>query len=103
MKVYSHQLNNDFLIASAGKSLQPNMFVVSANQIADNTAEQPRHLATFSLDWDKLFYPPFSPQWSFSFDRSRTNKGVTKLFHEKLAINAVQSKGSLSYASLCRP
>jgi len=44
MKVYSHQLNSDFQVSLAGKAPQPNMFVVSANQIVDNTAEQIRHI-----------------------------------------------------------
>jgi len=98
MKVYSHQLSNTYQIAFTGKSPQPNMFVVSANQIADNNAEQARHLAkvTFTSDWDKIFYPPFSPQWSFSFDGSLTNKGATKLFHEKLDAELVYRHQSRS-------
>ena len=98
MKVYSHQLTKDFQISVAGKTPQPNMFVASANQIVDNTAEQARHLArsTFSPEWEKIFYPPFSPQWSFSFEGGLTNKGATKTFHEKLDME-------LLHRHQCRP
>jgi hypothetical protein len=38
VKVYSHQLNDDFSIKEENKSPAPNMFAASANQIADNAA-----------------------------------------------------------------
>jgi hypothetical protein len=45
LKVFSHQLNKDFEVAIMGKSPQPNMFIASANQTADNAANQAHHLA----------------------------------------------------------
>eukprot|EP00590_Aulacoseira_subarctica_P005294 CAMPEP_0172416722 /NCGR_PEP_ID=MMETSP1064-20121228/3216_1 /TAXON_ID=202472 /ORGANISM="Aulacoseira subarctica , Strain CCAP 1002/5" /LENGTH=1681 /DNA_ID=CAMNT_0013154579 /DNA_START=343 /DNA_END=5384 /DNA_ORIENTATION=- len=98
MKVYSHQLNKDFQVSLAGKSPQPNMFVASANQIVDNTAEQIRHLSknSYKMEWDKISYPPFSPKWSFSFEGSLTIKGATKVFQDKLDLEML-------YRHQCRP
>ena len=86
LKVFSHQLNKDFEVSITGKSPQPNMFTASANQIADNAANQAHHLSTgtHTEEYDKVFYPPFSPKWCFSFEGNITNKGATKVFQEKL-------------------
>jgi len=56
----------------------PNTFVVSANQIADNVAEQAHMLGVRhgvnEHGYNLCTYPPFSPRWSFSFDGHLTNK-----------------------------
>jgi hypothetical protein len=56
-----------------------------ANQFADNAATQ----AKFSIIikhhmYKKIFYPPFSPRWSFTFEACITNKGASKIFQDKL-------------------
>ena len=91
MKVFSHQLDADFQTSITGKTPKPNMFVVSGNQIADNTVEQARRIYTQShqLEQDKLFYPPFSPKWTFSFQGGLTNKGATKVFQEQLDMELI--------------
>jgi hypothetical protein len=38
LKVFSHQLNSDFTVKTLGEKSKPNIFAVSANQIADNAA-----------------------------------------------------------------
>jgi hypothetical protein len=40
LKVYAHQLNRDYTVKSPGKQPSPNLLVVSANQHADNVANQ---------------------------------------------------------------
>jgi hypothetical protein len=85
LKVYSHQLTSEFEIKDAGKIPKPNLFVVSANQFADNAASQAIRISnTFeNADTDFSFYPPFSPRWCFSFEGRLTTKGATKLLREK--------------------
>jgi len=91
MKVFSHQLDADFHPSLAGKSPKPNMFVISANQIVDNAVDQARRICgqVFQPEHDKLFYPPFSPQWNFSFQGRLTNKGATRVFHEQLELELI--------------
>jgi len=77
IKVFSHQLNPDFSVKTPGKHPQPNLYVTSANQVADNAATQARKItATFENNIDHIYYPPFSQRWCFSFEGSLTNKGV---------------------------
>jgi hypothetical protein len=86
IKVFSHQLNEDFTTKVIGKKPCPNLFVISANQLADNAATQAQKLYE-TIDTDDLtcnFYPPFSPRWSFSFEGRLTNKGATKILYEKM-------------------
>ncbi len=85
VKVYSHQLNEDFSIKNTTKKPAPNIFVVSANQIADNAATYAqRFYSTETLQMpDKLFYPPFSPEWCFSFEGNLINKGASQYFFQK--------------------
>ena len=62
IKVYSHQLNADFTIKTLNKHPKPNLFVVSANQFADNAATQARLISrTLANNIDKMSYLPFSP------------------------------------------
>jgi hypothetical protein len=62
VKVFSHQLNADFTIKNSGKEPKPNLFVVSANQIADNAATQAQRISIGSGSHIKtIYYPPFSP------------------------------------------
>jgi len=85
VKVYSHQLNEDFSIKDLSKTPAPNMFTVSANQIADNAATFAQRFYSFAnlrLP-DKLYYPPFSPEWCFSFEGNLINKGASQYFHIK--------------------
>jgi hypothetical protein len=86
IKVYSHQLKSDFLVKTAGKNPAPNLFSVSANQIADNTANYAQIVySTLAGDsYDYIFYPPFSPEWCFAFEGKLVNKGATRLFNLKL-------------------
>jgi len=80
IKVYSHQLNKDFSIKQPGKSPSPNLFVVSANQFADNAASQVRAIVkNLPHTYDHTYYPPFSPRWCFTFEGKVTNKGATRL------------------------
>ena len=85
VKVYSHQLNEDFTEKYPNRKPAPNMFAVSANQIADNAATyaQCYYSSEVSHIPDKLFYPPFSPEWCFSFDGKLTNKGASQYFFQK--------------------
>jgi len=87
MKVYSHQLDHTFHTSVADKAPQPNMFIVSARHLTTDTMH---------LQWNKIFYPPFSAQWSFSFDGSLATKGATKLFQDKLDTELI-------YRHQCRP
>ena len=85
VKVYSHQLNNDFTIRVPGKPC-PNLFATSSNQYADNAADQAMKLfkAYDMSTSNQCSYPPFSPRWFFSFEGRLTNKGATKVLHEKI-------------------
>jgi len=86
VKVFSHQLNKDFTLRIPGMQPAPNMFVTSSNQYADNAADQAMKLfESYDMTSNKhCFYPPFSPKWSFSFEGGLTNKGATKVLHEKI-------------------
>jgi hypothetical protein len=85
VKVFSHQLNADFTIKNSGKEPKPNLFVVSANQIADNAATQAQRISIGSGSHIKtIYYPPFSPRWSFTFEGCITNKGATKILKSKI-------------------
>jgi hypothetical protein len=89
MKVYSHQLSEDFQVTLTDKRPKPNLFVVSANQFADNAATQ-AHSLTNAIpnitlaDYDKIYYAPFSPKWCFSFEGSLTNKGATTILQDRI-------------------
>jgi len=82
LKVFSHQLDNSFQIQQHGKHPSPNLFIVSANQIADNAVTQARHIIQMDNDesMDCLRYPPFSPRWCFSYDGIATSNGAANLF-----------------------
>jgi len=85
IKVFSHQLNKGFTIKHPGNTPSPNLFVVSANQFADNAANQVRSIIkNISHVFDCTYYPPFSPRWCFTFEGKVTNKGATKLLYTKL-------------------
>jgi hypothetical protein len=86
VKVFSHQLNDDYSIKVRGKKPSPNIFCVTANQIADNAATQAKKLFQYydMTKADHCVYPPFSPRWSFSFEGNLTNKGATKVLQDKL-------------------
>jgi len=58
---------------------------VSANQHADNVANQAREPFQNSHGcYDQIFYPPFSPHWCFSFEAYIINKGAAKLLNDKI-------------------
>jgi hypothetical protein len=62
IKVFSHQLNNDFTLKDLSKLPSPNMFVASANQHADNAATQAKQIIDPMPDtFDSVCYPAFSP------------------------------------------
>ena len=85
IKVYSHQLCADLSVKTIGKQPQPNLFVVSGNQVADNAANQARKIfSSMQNHIDKLYYPPFLPRWHFAFEGSLTNKGATKVLQQKM-------------------
>jgi hypothetical protein len=63
----------------------PNLFITSGNQIADNAATQAKEIPNHQPeDLNQIFYPPFSPRWCLSFEGCITNKGATKVWHEKV-------------------
>ena len=75
IKVYSHQLNKDCSVKHTGEYPRPNLFIVSANQYADNAANQARKVIDdVPSSFETLYYPPFSLRWSFSFEGCVTNK-----------------------------
>jgi hypothetical protein len=62
------------------------LFITSANQLADNAATHVHMIyeRQFGRISATCFYPPFSPQWNFSFKGCLINKGATKVFYDKL-------------------
>ena len=85
IKVFSHQLNKDFSLNTRVRCPSPNLCIVSANQYADNAATQAHEIISeVQHDYDKIFYPAFSPRWCFSFEGCLINKGATKLLIEKI-------------------
>jgi len=86
VKVFSHQLNPDFTMKSHGNTPSPNLFIVSAKQIADIAATMAHniHANCDTQDLNQYYYPPFSPRWCFSSEGKLTNKGATKLLHNKI-------------------
>jgi hypothetical protein len=75
LKVFSHQLNWDFTKKNLSTQPSPNLCIVSANQYTDNAATQATEIInTLPGEFEAMFYPPFSPRWSFTF----------KFFQEKL-------------------
>jgi len=85
-KVFSHKLNSDFSIKNSNKRPRPNMFITSANQVADNVVTQAHELYNDEIHGDEevCFYPPFSPRWNFSFDGRLINKGASKPLNDKM-------------------
>ena len=64
IEVNSHQLTSDFRSTAPHKTPSPNMFSVSANQIADNAANyayQFYETRNMCNEPDSYFYPPLSP------------------------------------------
>jgi hypothetical protein len=61
LKVFSHQLNEDFSIKITGKQPNPNLSVILANQIVDNATKQAAQI--------------LSPH------EKNMNKSITLLFH----------------------
>jgi len=64
----------------------PNLFISSANQIADNASTQAQRLYENQHEnlIDACFYPPFSPRRNFSFKGYLIKKGVTNLYYGKI-------------------
>ena len=85
VKVYSHQLTAEFEVKDAGNTPKPNLFVVSANQFADNAASQAVHISRNhdNESTETSHYPIFSPRWCFSFEGRLTTKGATKILQDK--------------------
>jgi hypothetical protein len=78
MKVYSHQLTEDFHVALTKKHPQLNLCIISTNHFADNAFTQSCSLTNAIpgvniADYDKLYYTPFSPKWCFCFEGNLTN------------------------------
>lgn len=85
MKVFSHQLTDNFQISSPGKSPKPIVFIVSANQFVGNAATQAHLFATITPTVDQnFFYSRLSSKWCFLFEGGLTNKVAKKVFQEKL-------------------
>jgi len=85
IKVFSHQLNKDFTIKTPGRLPKPNLFIASANQIADNTATIAHQISTGPLNHvTDVSYPAFSSRWCFTFEGRVTNKGATKVLQTKI-------------------
>lgn len=85
IKVFSHQLNEDFTIKTPGRLPKPNLFIASANQIADNTATIAHQISTGPLNHvTDVSYPAFSSRWCFTFEGRVTNKGATKVLQTKI-------------------
>ena len=85
IKVFSHQLNEDFTITTSDKTPKPNLFVVSANQIADNNATLAHHVDINPENKiTGVSYPAFSSRWSFTYAGCVTNKGATKVLQLKI-------------------
>jgi len=85
LKVFSHQLTEDFVIKDPGKSPQPNLCVVSANQFADNAATQAKQVIQIEdTNYEQIFFPAFSFRWCFSYEGCLTNKGATKVLYDKM-------------------
>jgi hypothetical protein len=86
IKVFSDQMNADFTVKMLGKKSSPNIFAVSANQIADNAAMKAQNLfqARAIPESDECFYPPFSYRWIFSFEGCLTTKGASKVLYNKI-------------------
>jgi hypothetical protein len=81
VKVFSHQLNKNITPKDTTAPPSLNLFTVSANQHADNAATHAKHIIGTPPDYyDTLYYPAFSPRWSFTHKGCTTNKGATKLF-----------------------
>jgi hypothetical protein len=85
LELFSRQFTEDFQVSTVRKIPQPKMFVASANQFIDNAATQARCLSMlpYTDEYNKVFYPVFSPKWCFSFEGGLANKGATKVFQEK--------------------
>jgi hypothetical protein len=87
MKVFLHQLNSDLTIRNPNGTPSPNFFAATANQIANNIATLAlRFYASHQIpEMDYcFFYPPFSPEWCFSYEGLLTNKGATKILFDKI-------------------
>jgi hypothetical protein len=92
IKVSSHQVTADFTVENIRRQPCPNLFVVSANQIADNAVTLAQNMFK-DWEWKDLnhcVYPPFSPKWCFSFEGSLVNKGATKVLYEKIDNELIQ-------------
>jgi hypothetical protein len=82
---YRHQLNKDFSVKSIDKQPCPNIFVTLANQFADNAASQAKvSIIIRHHMYEKIFYPPFSSRWIFTFEGCITNKAASKILQDKL-------------------
>jgi len=86
VKVSSHQLESNMELKHSRRKPCPNLFVTSANQIADNAATQAHGIYELhaSMESDICYNLPFSPRWSFSFEGALTNKGTTKVLYQKI-------------------
>jgi hypothetical protein len=85
LKAFSHQLNHDFTYKYPKIQPSPSLCIVSANKYTDNAANQARKIIkVLPRDFESIFFPPFSPRWSFTFEGCITNKGAMKVFQEKL-------------------
>jgi hypothetical protein len=86
VKVSSHQQDSNMELENSQRKPCPNLFVTSANQIADNAATQAHGVYELqaSMESDICYYPPFSSRCSFSFEGALTNKGATKVLYQKI-------------------
>jgi len=63
------------------------MFAASANQVADNAANAAQNFYDTHehiIAYNCCYYPPFSLDWSFTYDGLINGKGATKTFYQKL-------------------
>ena len=91
LKVFSHQLTQNFMVNSHGKHPAPNPFITSGNQYADNAAEQCHKLKptlpTEAQNQPKLAHEicmaPFSPRCVFTHEGYTASKSASAILKEK--------------------
>jgi hypothetical protein len=85
VKVFSHQLDNEFISKCPGKDPRPNIFVVSANQFADNAVSNAHDIIAYDQRiQENLRYPAFSPRWCFSCEGVNILNGAHKLLNQRI-------------------
>jgi hypothetical protein len=85
VKVFSHQLDNEFISKCPGKNPKLNICVASANQFADNAVSNAHDIIAYNqLIQENLRYPAFSPRWCFSCEGINILNGAHKLLNQRI-------------------